>query len=113
MDAVTDGRVHVAGLAGAAGFCGFAECPLHHGGGGLGNVTDMLWLSTTSSSFAASLSNGSAPGLSLLLIGVLACLMMGAVAVALWRWQQRGAAVGAAGLMVLQGAVLMRPFLGD
>ncbi|WP_230295907.1 hypothetical protein [Deinococcus sp. 6GRE01] len=109
--AMINGWMRAAGLAGTMEFCGFTEWLLHYGGGGLSNVTDMLWASTTSSSFAASLVDGSAPGLSLLLVGVVTCLLMSAVAVALWRWKQRGAAVGAAGLTILQSVVLVRPFL--
>lgn len=41
-------------------------------------------------------------------VALLTCGLMLGVAVALWRWEQRVAACGAAGLTVLQGTVLFR-----
>jgi hypothetical protein len=43
-------------------------------------------------------------------VALLTCLLMAGVSVALWRWDQRGAALGAAGLTLLQGAVLLQGF---
>lgn len=43
-------------------------------------------------------------------VALLTCLLMAGVSVALWRWDQRGAALGAAGLTFLQGAVLLQGF---
>lgn len=43
-------------------------------------------------------------------VALLTCLLMAGVSVALWRWDQRGAALGAAGLTALQGAVLLQQF---
>ncbi|OOV11336.1 hypothetical protein [Deinococcus sp. LM3] len=62
---------------------------------------------------AAIVINGLVPDARLLgavLMALLTCLLMGGVTVALWRWDQRVAAYGAAGLTVLQGAVLVRQF---
>ncbi|OWL94714.1 hypothetical protein CBQ26_14440 [Deinococcus indicus] len=43
-------------------------------------------------------------------VALLTCLLMAGVSVALWHWDQRGAALGAAGLTLLQGAVLLQGF---
>ncbi|MCD0159074.1 hypothetical protein IHN32_15015 [Deinococcus sp. 14RED07] len=43
-------------------------------------------------------------------VALLTCLLMAGVSAALWRWDQRGAALGAAGLTALQGAVLLQGF---
>ncbi|WP_189066045.1 hypothetical protein [Deinococcus seoulensis] len=43
-------------------------------------------------------------------IAALACLLLGAVAVMFWRWEQRGVAVATAGLVAVQAFVTLRQF---